>query len=115
MGGDEAIEGGLGVEMVRRFLDWDPACLRESGRYAPCVQRVGVEPCPDGGPAEPHPSQLIARASGSSDRLLDLPRVALELLAQPDRRCVLEEGAAGLDHRPALLALSVQRGFRTSQ
>ena len=73
------------------------------------VLGMGVDPGPDGGSAERHGEQFLLGGTGSPDRFLDLARVAAELLAEPDRRRVLEVGPAGLDDRPELLGLGGER------
>src|SRR5260370_113931 len=49
------------------------------------------------------------------DCILDLPGITLEFLAHPDGRCVLQVRPAGLDHRPELLALRLQRSLQQLQ
>ena len=79
-------------------------------------------PVPDRGPAEGHREQLVTGGLGAADRLLDLARVARELLAETDRRGVLEVGAAGLDDvpelgptsRPARCCSSMRAGISSS-
>ena len=113
MGGDRGIERGLGVEMVRRSRGpSSPVSADSRGTRPERVLRVGVDARPDGGPAERDLEQLGLGGAGPPDRLLDLAGVAAELLAEPDRRRVLEVGPAGLDDRPELLFLGGQRGVQ---
>ena len=70
---------------------------------------MGVDPGPDRRPAERHLEQLGLGGPRPAERLLDLAGVAAELLAEPDRRRVLEVRPAGLDDRPELLLLGDQR------
>src|SRR3954471_5259292 len=58
---------------------------------------VGVQPCPDGGPAERELPNPAERRPDPLDPLVDLGGVAGELLAEGDRDGVHEMGAAWLD------------------
>ena len=106
----------LGVEVVRRLADGQAGQLGQPGAGPRGVLGMGVDPGPDGGPAERHRQQLVAGGLRAPDRLLDLAGVAAELLAEPDRRRVLEVRPAGLDDRPELLGLGGERasGARSS-
>src|SRR5207302_6760799 len=95
--GNQCVERGLRVEVIRRLLDRKPCGFREARGYGARVLRVRVEACPDGRAAERDARQLVDGAERAAHRLIDLTGVALELLAQADRRRVLEVGAAGLD------------------
>src|ERR1700674_1838974 len=68
-----------------------------------------VDPGAHGSASERDPRQLVDRSLRAPDRFLDLPGVALELLAEPDRGRVLEVSAARLDDRPEFLALGLER------
>ena len=61
-------------------------------------------PVPTAVPPSGTREQLGLGGPRPTDRLLDLAGVAAELLAEPDRRRVLEVGPAGLDDRPELAA-----------
>ena len=71
-------------------------------------------PVPTAVPPSGTASELGLGGTGSADRLLDLTGVAPELLAEPDRGRVLEVGPAGLDDRPELARLGVERGPRSA-
>ena len=73
---------------------------------------MGVDAGTDGGSAERHRQQLVAGGLHTPDRLLDLAGVALELLAEPDRRGVLEMRPAGLHDRPERLGLPASVSWR---
>ena len=75
--------------------------------------RVGVHSGPDGRAAEWHRQQLDLRRASAADRFLDLAGVATELLAEADRRGVLEVRPAGLDHRPEGLLAGDERGVES--
>src|SRR5207248_5170694 len=90
----------------------DAARFGEAGRGDPCVLRVGVDARTYSGSAEGHARQLVYRGFGAADRFLHLAPVALELLAQTYRGRVLKVRAAGLHHRPELLALSLERSLQ---
>ena len=77
------------------------------------VLRVGVDPGPDRGPAERDRQQLGLGGARPTDRLLQLAGVAPELLAESDRRGVLEVGPAGLDDRPQLLSAFASSAARS--
>ena len=115
VGRDHGVERRLGVEVVRRLADRQPGELREPDAGPRRELRVRVDPGPDRGPAEGHRQQLVARRLGAPDRLLDLARVARELLAEPDRRRVLEVGPAGLDDAPELVGLGRERRLQLDQ
>src|SRR5258706_9721126 len=68
-----------------------------------------VEACANGRAAEGNAGQLVDGTVRAADRFFHLPGVALELLAEADRRRVLEVRAAGLDNRPELAALGLER------
>src|SRR5205807_6273133 len=108
MRGDQDVERGLGMEVVGRLFDHNPARFGEPRGGDACILRVRVEAGADSGSAERYTRKLVDRAAGATDGFFDLTRVALELLAQADRRCVLQVRAAGLDHRPELLALGLE-------
>ena len=116
VGGDRRVERRLGVEVVRRLADLEAGEGARGARQRPAAYvRVGVDPGPDGGPAERHGEQLGLGGARPADRLLDLAGVAAELLAEPDRRRVLEVRPAGLDHRPELVRLGVERRAERSR
>ena len=108
VGGDRRIEGRLRVEVVRCLADEEARELAQVPAGACRVLGMGVDPGPDRGPAERHREQLVARGLRAADRLLDLARVARELLAEADRRRVLEVRPAGLDDAPELVGLRGQ-------
>src|SRR4029077_18533208 len=103
--GDPHVERRLRVEMIRRLPDRQARRLGQARRDDPRVLRMGVEAGPHRGSAERDARELVDGAPGPPDRLLDLSRVAAELLAEADRRGVLQMRAPGLDHGPELLAL----------
>ena len=105
MGRDRHVERGLGVEVVRRLADVEAGQAGEPGTRPERELGMGVDPGPDRGPAERHRQQLGLGGARPADRFLDLAGVAAELLAEPDRRRVLEVGPAGLDDRPELVCL----------
>ena len=109
VGGDRDVERGLRVEMVRRLADGERQQLGEAGAGPGGVFGMGVDPGPDGRPAERHGQQLVACGLDAADRLLDLAGVAPELLAEADRRRVLEMRPTGLDDRPELVGLRGER------
>ena len=112
MRGDEYVEAGLGVEMVGRLLHLEASRLGEPRRSEPCELGMRVDAGSHRRPPERYPRELVDRGAAAADRLLDLPRVALELLSQPDWRGVLQVGAAGFDDRPELFALPFQRSLK---
>ena len=77
--------------------------------------RMGIDPGPDRGPAERHGQELVAGRLDPPDRLLDLAGIAAELLAEPDRRGVLEVRPTGLDDGPELVRLGGQRGLQLDE
>jgi len=98
------------MEMVRRLADLEPGQGRQPPDCRCGVVGVGVDAGPDGGAAERHAQQLVARGPRPPDGLLELARVAAELLAQADRGRVLEVGPARLDDRPELVGLGIEGG-----
>jgi hypothetical protein len=73
---------------------------------------MGVETGADRGASERQARQLVDRGTRPAYRFLHLARVAAELLAEPDRGRVLEVGATGLDDRPELFALDLERALQ---
>ena len=110
VGGDHGVERGLGVEMAVGLADRQAGQRRRAGRTSgPANDGWAVDPGPDGRAAERHAEELGLRRAGSPDRRLDLAGIALELLAEPDRRRVLEVGPTGLDDRVELDRLRGER------
>ena len=107
---DRGVERRLGVEVVGRLAHGQPGQHRQPGTGPEGVLRMGVDARADRGPAERHEEQLGLGGSRPPERFLDLAGVAAELLAEPDRRRVLQVGPARLDDRPELLLLGHERG-----
>ena len=110
VGGDLDVKGGLGVEVVVGLADGQPG---EGGQPAARPQGelgMRVDPRADGRAAERHGQELDLGGAGPSQRLLDLAGVAAELLAEADRRGVLEVGPPSLDHGPERLLAGHERG-----
>ena len=82
-----------------------------------CAGNSGWVPTPVPTAVPPSGSSASARDRllAAAPRSLHLARVAEELLTEPDRRRVLQVGAAGLDHRPQLVGLAPQRRLQDSQ
>ena len=110
MRGDRGVERRLGMEVVGRLADGQAGQDRQPGTGPEGVLRMGVDPRSDRGPAERHRQELCLRGARATDPFLDLAGVAAELLAEPDRRRVLQVGPARLDDRPELLLLGHERG-----
>src|SRR6266480_6600424 len=91
--GHERVERRLGVEVVGRLADGDPARLRQPRRGESRELRMRVDPGSHRGATKWNAGQLVHRRASTPDGLLRLPGVALELLAETDRRRVLEVGA----------------------
>src|SRR5829696_1671143 len=97
------------MKVIRRLVHVEAGppgelCAGRSG-----VARRGVDAGPDGRSAKRHGDELVLSRSTAADRLLDLAGVPAELLAEPDRRRVLEVGATCLHDRPELLSFGVER------
>ena len=104
------VERGLGVEVVGGLADGQPGQGRQPGAGPERVLGMGVDPGPDRRPAERDLEQLGLGRACAPERLLDLAGIATELLAEADRRRVLQMGPAGLDDRPERLLLGDERG-----
>src|SRR4051794_28487555 len=102
MRGDRDVDRGLGVEVVRGLAHVEAGGTAESRGRAGSECLVSVDAGPDRGPPEGHDRQLGDRPAGPANRLLDLAGVAPKLLAEADRRRILEVRPARLDDRPEL-------------
>src|ERR1700730_5303810 len=103
---DQDIQRRLCVEVVASLADANSGGFREPRAGQPRVAGMRIETGADRGPAQRHARQLLNCRLRATDRLLDLSRVALELLSTPDRRRVLKMRPAGLGHRPEFGALA---------
>src|ERR1700682_2200724 len=101
--------------MIWGFAHGKAGRFREPRGCDTRVLRMRVDARADRRPAESNPGELVDGDARAADRLLHLSGVALELLPEPDRSRVLEVCAAGLDHRPELLALRLERFVQTLQ
>src|ERR1035437_4898146 len=101
--------------MIARLMYSDSRRLGEARARQFGVLRVRVETRADRSAAERDSRQLVHGALGPADRFLHLAGVALELLAEADRRGVLAMGAAGFHHRPELRALRFECLLQVAQ
>ncbi len=76
---------------------------------------MGIDPCADSRAAQGDLRQFALSMAHACDAALNLACVTKKFLAQPDRRGILQVGAAGLDDRHELVGLLLQRLLQTLQ
>ena len=101
--------------MVVGLVDVDSRQLRELLARQPSKLGVGVDAGADRRAAQRQRRQLVLRHQQSVERPLDEPRIALELLSQPDGGGIHQVGAAGLDDCVELHCLRLERRLQREQ
>ena len=105
---NQRVQRGLGLEVVGRFLDQHSGSLRD-GLAGPGGEfHMGVHAGAHRGAAQGNRGQRLLGPVQPLHAVFGLPGESLELLPQPDRRCVLQVGAAGFDDGPELVRFLVQ-------
>src|SRR5204863_387779 len=108
-GGDQRVECVLGLEMILRLPDVDAVHPGELLGHPAGELRMTVDARADRRSTERQIAELMLGIAQPLDRLRHLAGVALELLAEPNRRRVLEVRPTRLDDGPEFLLLLVQR------
>jgi hypothetical protein len=107
---DHRVVGGQRRELVRRADERAAGLLGDLRRGQVTEPRVGVEPGPDGGPAEGQLVQGGERGADAGQRPVELGRPAADDLAEGDRGGVLEMGPPQHHHVGVGAGLRPERG-----
>ena len=104
---NDAVQGGLRLEMVVRFANVHPGHRGETGAGARRKLRVRIHPRTDRRAAQRHFGQRFLRPPHAGYAVRRLPGVAAELLPQTHRRGILQVGAPRFDDGPEIVRLAL--------
>ena len=108
-GGHQGVVGGEGRELVRRRHERAARLLRHLARREVAELRVRVEAGADRGAADRQLVEARDRLAHDAEAVVELGHPAADLLAERDRRRVLQVRAADLDDVGVRLGLGRQR------